>query len=172
MASGEVGRRFDRGETGVAGEDETHLVEIIVVIGAEVDGAARSEDAGGEGGEAIVNEAVLVMLAFGPWIREIDVERCDGVGGEEKLEEIGGFDPKQAEVGEIAARGFAIRLAQAPEEPFDAENIVVGVGARVMNEESAVATAEFDFERLLGGEKEVEVNGREDGIERMDERSG
>lgn len=147
---GDVGERggcVDGNESRIAGEDFQHLSEVIGVIRAQVANPLVDEDARHEFGEALVGEAVAAVFALGPWVREIEMQRGGGTEGKQVFQEVGGFDPYQAQVGEAGAAGFAVEFAQASEEAFDGEEVSFRMCCGPARHEGAVAAAQFHFER-------------------------
>src|SRR5581483_2575824 len=86
------------------------------------------------------------------------------------FDQVGGFDAQAADIREASAAGFAVELAQAAEEPFDTEEIVIGMQAGVIDEERAVAAAEFHFERGGRGKELREVEAIDDRSQFVNER--
>jgi len=82
---------------------------------------------------------------------------------QQALEEIGGFYPNAAQVGQARSPAFSIRLANPAQQSFDADEIMRGILPRVFDQERAIAAAQFDFERLLGGEQSGEIDPFQDG---------
>ena len=66
-------------------EDCNHLLEIVLIIRAQIDRAARAERVPSQRGEAFVDQAMPAMLSFRPGIREIDVQRLRGMARQQIL---------------------------------------------------------------------------------------
>lgn len=142
-------RGFDGAKIFCGGEDGFHLFEIVRVVGAEVNDAAGLQDTLGDFCEAFVDETVFEMLSLGPGVGKINVQGGRGFGGYEIFQKISRLDAHAAEVREAGAAAFAVELADASAEAFDTDEVALGMGGGVVEEEGGVAAAEFDFEGLV-----------------------
>jgi hypothetical protein len=165
---GQSSRRLDKGELGLNSKNTGYLDKIIRVIGSKVNRSARTQDLGSEAGEPFIDEAMLLLFAFGPGIGEVDMERRDRMMRQEVFEEIDGFNSNQTDVGELAARRFPLDFAEASEEPLDPDEIAGWLRRCVMDEKRTVAAAEVDFDWLPDREEGFEWKGIEDGLDAND----
>ncbi len=169
---GEFSRGFDGAEKRAGGENGLHLGEVIGVVGAQIDRAARRKGRMGEGRKARIDEAVPAVFALGPGIGKINVEGGNRARGEKPFEKIGGFNAKGADVGETRALAFALELAQAAQKPLDAEKIPIRMKRGILREKGAVAAAKLDFQRLACGKETGQVQPLGDGVERGNDGRG
>ena len=88
------------------------------------------------------------MFAFRPGIREIDVQGLYRSAWQQELEQIGGFDPHQPQIGKAGAQSFAVNLPQSSKQPFHGQQVSLGVQLRVLHRKRTVAAAQFHFQGL------------------------
>ena len=69
------------------------------------------------------------------------------------LKEVGRFDPHPPKTGQPVSPGFTVHFADAPEQALDADEAPFGVLDRVLDQEGAVAAAQFHLQRLGGWEQ-------------------
>ncbi len=127
--------------------------EIGGVVGAEIEIGTG----GGFGGEGVqklrLHEAVFVVAAFGPRIREkhkyaLKNDRCRQCG-----DNFGGFGAEKNEVGEFGAVAFAQGAFDAVAEEIAADAKLGRMGGGVVGEEMAVSGTDFEGNARMGGEE-------------------
>jgi hypothetical protein len=139
---------FDLLEARVAPQDVADDLEVGLVVGGHVHGAARPQGAVQGVEEARVEEAVLVVPLLGPRVGEEDVVGLHGVRRHEVGHRVVALHPQQAEVAQAAPLRLVVDLADAPQHAVDAEVVEVRMGARALQQEPPLAAAEVDFQRL------------------------
>ena len=141
------GGRFHFGKIRLRAEHRQHLLKILHVVGAQIDHAAGPQRARGQRGESLVDEPVLAVLHLRPRVGKINVDGLRARGRQQVFEEVADLDAHEAEVREAEAAADFVRLADAPEQALDAEEVPRRILSRPLDEEGAVAAAEFNFER-------------------------
>lgn len=139
--------------------DRDHLFEIVRVIGAHVEDASGGEDVAGQFHEAGIDQPSAVVLAFGPGIGEIDVNRLGASLGQEIFQGVGRFKPKKPDIFQAQTRAFPVEFADAPEQAFDRQEIALRMQRRVAKEERSIPAAQFDFQWLDRRKQGVCLNG-------------
>ena len=142
---------------GEGGEDGLHLGKIIGVVGAKVNDARWRENAAGQFGKAVVDEAVFAVFALRPRVGKVNVQGCDRMRGQKPFEKVGGFDTDGADVGKSAALRFAFQLTHATKQPFHTNEVFLMMLRRVLREKGTIAAAQFHFQRLGRGKKLCQV---------------
>jgi len=72
---------------------------------------------------------------------------------QEVFEEVGRLDAHPAQVRQPGAPAFAVQLADASKQSFHPDEVDLGMPRGVVNEERAVAAAQFHFDRLEAREE-------------------
>jgi hypothetical protein len=103
--------------------------------------------------KAVIDEPMAAMFPFRPRIGEVDVQGFDGVRRKQVFEEVGGFNSHAAQVGQFRAARFALHFTDAAQQTLDADEIVFGPAFCEIDQECAVTTAEFHFQRLVHREE-------------------
>ena len=123
------GRRSPAIGCGRPGEVLLHPGPVFVVVGDDAEFAAGRKDSAGVGQEAVLDHAVLVVLALGPGVGEVEV---DHAGPSRPGIASGGTRPRRrGEAGRWSGPGggpiggVGVELAF----PFDAQNVDAGAGS-------------------------------------------
>ena len=87
------------------------------------------------------------------------------MGRQKILQKIRRFDLHAAQIRQPGAAALAIQLAEAAEEPLDADEIPFRMPPGVIGEKRSVAAAEFHFERPGLGEKLRQIERFDDGMQ-------
>jgi hypothetical protein len=141
-------RRFNLLKFLRGGKNFRHLPKILRIVGAQINPAAGSEHGTGERWKMFIDEPVPVMFPLWPRIGEINVQRNCRMSRQQILQEIRRLEAHAAQIGEADAATLPVQLLDAAEQPFDADEILLGMSAREFHEKRSIAATEFDFERL------------------------
>lgn len=93
--------------------------------------------------------------------------RCRG--RQQILQKITGLNPDQKQVGEPRAAALPVELAQPPQQALDTDEITIGMPEGVLQQERAVAAAQFDFQRLGLAKHAGRIETVENGSQRMNQ---
>ena len=99
------------------------------MVGDDAELAPGDEGSPGVGEEAVLHDAVFVVLALGPGIAEVEMDDADDRGGHAPAEELGGVGAEHAGVGGVDAAEAISGVGVVLVLPLDAEEVGVGAGA-------------------------------------------
>ncbi len=129
------------------GERFFHPEEVRLVIGLDPEFAAGGEGLVQSAEERRLDQAARMVVAFGPGVRKKDGGGGNGSVREHVLDQIGVFDPQNADVGEAPAVDQFADAVHAAEQSFHGEEIAVGMAGGHFDQESPFAAAQIKFQR-------------------------
>src|SRR5262249_51057983 len=119
-----------------------------------------------------VDEPVLAMFPFRPGIGEVDVQRANRVRRQEVFQEIRSLNAHKTKVEQAGPACFAVEFAEASEQAFDCDEVVVWAAGGPLGEERSVARAQFHFRRGRGREHIGEAKSLDPGLWSIDQGGG
>ena len=132
----QFGRRFDFLKFPARIENPGHLLEIILVVRAQINHAAGRERGAGDFGETFVNEPVFVVSFLRPWIGKINVQRRCRMRRQQIFQKIRRLDAHAAQIRQSGTAALAIQFADAAEQPLDADEIAFRMQLRIIRRET------------------------------------
>ncbi len=138
---------------------QDHLV-ILVMVGGDPQPPFWLENAPRLGEKARVDEATLVMLLLGPGIRKVHVHGVHRLGGDEKFDEFTSVPMNEPQILQLPPTGPAVGKAKVFAGDFDTDKVVRRSTLGGIEQESALAEAEFDLNRVIIGKKGRQIQDR------------
>lgn len=151
-----IRRNWGGHKSGVTAHHFGHLPCVFLMIGAQVEKGTWFQGPMGDFWKSFVHQSELPVFSFRPWIREVNMKAGDGIRREEPLDEVGGFDPDQPDIFEIAAKGFSVGFSQSSQKAFHSDQVDGRIFCGVLGEEGSITASEFHFDRGGGGEEIVD----------------
>jgi hypothetical protein len=143
--------------------DALDLLKVFSVIGGDMKKAAWHKRAVDSGYEFVSHGAPAMVAPFRPRIGEQQVKLRHLSGWDEMLHRVNSVHVQETDVGKFESRRFAAHTADTAEHAFDAEIVVLWVGCRQGDKESAVAATQIDYQWRGTNENLREIQRLRDG---------
>ena len=138
------------------------LLEIIAIVGRDIEKAFRIERAINRIQKIICHEATAMVSALGPGIRKQQVKGSDRSLRQEITYGVANLDIQDPNIFE---RGrFATRFGDSTGQFVDPDKIALGILLRQLADERTVAAAEVNLERCVPAEHRREIERRNVGL--------
>ena len=138
---GQLFWNFGRAKLRAGGKNLPHLLEIILIIRAQIDSPLGRERPIRNGWKSFIDQPVPSMFSFRPRIRKINVQHHRRVRRQQVFQKIAGFDPHSAQIGQARPPGFTIHFADPSQQPFHPYEIVLGMQPAVLHQKRTVPAA-------------------------------
>ena len=147
------GERAD--EARILREARADFLEILLMVGRELELAADLKALPERGTEERTKETVRMMLLLRPGVGEEHVDLAGVVFRQKIMERIERLKTQDVRIVEVPAFALAVEETDALKHAFDAKELAVGMLRGAPGEELSLATADFNLE----GTRQVELEG-------------
>ena len=150
--------KVDAAETvGVGAGQFGDGLEVLGVVGGDVDAAGGSEGPMEVIEVGLAEETALVVSLLGPRVGEVDVVDVHGFVRDAAGDEVGGVGADYADVADVPAAEAVNGPAVVLVGPLDAEEVDIGLDSGLMEKERPLAAADLDVDRAGASENLREV---------------